>query len=143
QIKLVIIRLTLTGVTEFSRKIEEIKDKLCNDLEFNISDIQVIIDKIFNKTGLEIDLEKLTESSTPASIIAGYLKKIKSGNEDELPQPLIKELKRKLLEVYNSNAYKPLRVENRVTPPDTEEIIDILEKESKKLLNALIAQKEE
>lgn len=141
-VKLLIVRLTLSGNTEFTQEIENIKDKLCYDLELNIAGIKVIVDEIYDSTSIKVDIEKLAEGNTPVSLIAEYIYKINSGKEEELPESLMETLEKKLLEVYNANAYRPLRTENRINSPDKKKIREILTDEGRKILNILAAQKE-
>ncbi len=140
--ELIMARLTFKGRTELSRQLEREKERL-TELELEVFGCRILIEKIYNQTRPEINIEELAEGNSQVALIARYLSKLESGNGDELPVSLMEKLKNKLLVAYNANAYQPLRNQNRVEPPDDEEIFSILERQARHLLDSLLAQKEE
>ncbi len=139
---LIITRIIIKGRTELNKKINMDKNKLL-ELEFSILGCRVIIDKIINQTRPVVDIEDLAASESQAGLIADYLLKLESGNNGQLPESLLKNVKKKILEVYNSNAYQPLRKQNRISKPGKEEMLSMLKKQAKLLLESLIEQKED
>lgn len=140
--ELAILRLTLKGRTEFNRVIDREKGKL-SELEMEVFGCRISIERIYNQTRPLIDIQSLAEGNSQAALIARYLLALESGNEEQLPASLIERVEDKLLTAYNSNAYQPLRKQNRVKPPAEEEVFFILKKQARLLLDSLLAQKEE
>ena len=140
---LIIVRLVLSGNTEFSKEIEFEKENIIRDLELNIEGSKVIIDHIENKTDPPIDIKKLAAGNSQAALVAKYLLKIKNNKEKSLPEDLLKKIEKKLIKAYQANAYQPLRSENKVYPPTREKIYQIMEKQARNLLNILLKQKDD
>lgn len=141
--ELVLARVNLEGYTGLHRELEQERARLVQDLELEVAGSRVRFEKIVNQTRPRVELESLLGGNSPAALLAGYLKKIEEGKGEELPDRLLKAVADKLTEAYNSNAYQPLRQANRINPPDRGEILDILKKQARLLLDTLVAGKEE
>nr|AGF93381.1 metallophosphoesterase [uncultured organism] len=141
--ELILVRLILSGSTRLSRDIEVVKESIIEELELNIKGVKILIEKIINKTELNINLEKYTDQQNQMGLLADYINKIKMGETEKLPQELIEKVEKKMWEVYKANAYKPLRSQNEIEPPSSQEIISILEEEGYNILRTLWKQKED
>lgn len=138
---LIISRITLVGHTKLCREFDENKEKL-KELEPRAFGCRVLIDKIDNQTRPPYDISNLATGSSQVALIAQYLLKLEAGNGDQLPEELLKKVEKQLLLAYRSNAYQPLRKQNRTQPPGRKEVYSILKKQARLLLDSLLAQKE-
>ncbi|MCK8825250.1 metallophosphoesterase family protein [Fuchsiella alkaliacetigena] len=142
QPKLIILRVKLAGRTEFHREITLKKESLLENLQLTVKGSRVLIESLDNQTQAPIDIEKLAKGNTSLALLAEYILNLEAGELDKLPQKLFTEIEEKLEEAYRSNAYAPLRSQDRIKPLRKKEIAALLKEEGQLLLHSLLAQKE-
>jgi hypothetical protein len=132
------LRLDFRGRTSVCSQLEDWTGRLLDDFEPRIGEVVARIDTVANNTLPAIDLDELAENRDPPGVLARTLKALESNRPDETVEGLVREARRKMLEVHDAVAYGGPIHQDR--PPELEAARRQLIREAGLLLDRLLAQ---
>jgi DNA repair exonuclease SbcCD nuclease subunit len=143
----VVYRLRYVGRTELHRQLTEFSNAMLDDLELTFEGVTCSVDKVEVLTKPRVDLDEIARGHDPPAVLAALLRELRDPELDpgaipEGQRQLVKRLRRQFADVHTSNAYGPLRANQRTAEaPDNEEIRRLVLAEGMTLLDELLAQK--
>ena len=129
-------RPVLTGQTRLHRRlsIEGLAD--VDDLDVQVSECSITVDKVFIETSPTRDLNEIAQlNNDPPGILARWILELTNGGDNILLDPALKSA----ASVYKSAGFKTLREKE----PDSATLSRLVIQQSMLLLDELLAQKEE
>jgi predicted phosphodiesterase len=139
----VVYRITFTGRTAAHRRVSGWSEQLVDQFTPRFDGTVGRVDETRVATRPTYDLEKLARSDDPPGVVAQLILQLERGEPSGERTTLVRRLRQTLLEdVYNANAYAPLRADSETSgKPDRREVEAMLVEQGWLLLDQLMDQK--
>jgi exonuclease SbcD len=137
--RLVGCRLKLHGRTPLYPNLPNLMATAQEGLRPRYDDIDYFIEKVHIAARPQLDLEQIASSSDPAGLLARRIQTLESGEQTDEYQKLLAEGRAAMLHVQARNQFIPLQA----TPPDDEQVREVLLEAGLRVLDALMTQKQE
>jgi len=138
--KLLAIDLELKGRTSIYDDLKTKFRELAKDLRRESGDTSIAITSLANKTRPAIDLEEIARGSNLPAVLAELILKLEKGGGEDFPDDLLERTSDSLTDAYYSNAYRALRQQGEVDPPDRDLSLKFLKEQSWVILDSLLSQ---
>ncbi len=143
----VVYRLRYVGRTALHRELSGLSNAMIDDLEVPFDGVTGAVDKVEVLTKPRVDLDEIARGHDPPAVLAALLLELQDPELEpaEIPQAqkeLFRRLRRRFTDIQSSNAYGPLRADQRTAEaPDNEDTRRLVLAEGMTLLDELLAQK--
>ena len=137
--RLVACRLKLQGHTPLYPKLSDLMATAQEYLRPKYDGIAYLIEKVRIAARPQLDLEQIASSSDPAGLLARRILMLESDEQTDEYQKLLAEGRAAMLHVQARNQFIPLQA----TPPDDEQVREVLLEAGLRVLDALMTQKQE
>jgi predicted phosphodiesterase len=139
----VVYRINFTGRTAAHRHIGDWNEQLVDQFEPRYDGTVGRIDEARVATRPTYDLEELARSDDPPGVVAQLLLQLERGEPSNETKTLLRRLRQTLVEdIYNANAYAPLRADSETSDePGRRDVEAMLVEQGWLLLDQLMDQK--
>ena len=142
-LELFLPRVILEGRCTAHGELLERADEFASQLSFTESGVTIEPERVVVQTQPDVDLADLADERGPIGYLAQLILALDQGQGIEEYDTLINNSASQINKAHHASAYGLLRQEGQLDPPDTQETIDVIGHEARRVLDAFMLQKEE